>query len=158
MLYLRFLGALNSFSVDMRIVFDANTLRQSKMGSVTGVVYFDFDKQLQFPVAGWDDFVVVIANWWIAALEEIDAGPVESKLRFMDGPYWISIVSYENSKVLLRCTDDRRGTRVVYEVVVNASDVRSEVMKFARELLQVCTREGIRNTDDIEQLKRRLLN
>jgi hypothetical protein len=127
------------------------------MGSVTGVVYFDFGK-LQFPVAGWNDFVVVVANWWIAALEEVLHGPEQVKLRFMDGPYWIVVSPQENSNLLLRCADDRQETRIVHEAFVRTSDLRSEIATFAHELLQACSKENVRKTDDLEQLKKRLLN
>jgi len=53
-------------------------------------VYFDFDG-VQFPVAGWNDFVVVVTNWWLAALDWLVRDVVtEIKLCFMDGPYWIT--------------------------------------------------------------------
>lgn len=80
------------------------------------------------------------------------------KLRFMDGPYWVTVVSQEDSSLLLRCTEDRQEARILHEINVSTSDLRSEVAKFAHELLQACSKQGIRETDDLEQLKRRLLN
>ena len=78
----------------MRIIFEPNTLRQSRRrGSVTGVVYFEFSTDRQFPVAGWNDFVVVVANWWRAALEQLREGRAEVDFLFMDGPGWITAVS-----------------------------------------------------------------
>jgi hypothetical protein len=76
----------------MRIVFDPNTLHQSKMGSVTGVVYFDFDANRQFPMAGWNDVVVVVATWWIDAFRQIVGGQIGAEFLFMDGPCWITAV------------------------------------------------------------------
>jgi hypothetical protein len=141
----------------MRIVFDPNTLHQSKMGSVTGVVYFDFGAKRQFPVTGWSDFVIVVVNWWLAALDCISHGGMETELRFMDGPYWIAVVAQEGANLLLRCTEDRRDAGVVYEVVVGVGDLRRELTDLAGEVSQACARAGIESAD-LDHLRRHLLN
>jgi hypothetical protein len=79
----------------VRICFDPSTLRQGRSGSIAGVVYFKFSPEQQFPSLGWNDFVVVLASWWMVALNEVTEGAPEVKLRFMDGPYWITVVSQE---------------------------------------------------------------
>ena len=92
----------------MRIVFDAITLHQSQRGSITGVVCFDFGERRQFPEADWNDFVVVIAGWWITAMEQLGRGRAKVELRFMDGPYWITAVT-QGPNVQLQCVEDRAG-------------------------------------------------
>ena len=141
----------------MRIAFDPNTLHQSKMGSVTAVVYFDFGGKRQFPGARRSDFVIVVVNWWLAALDRISQGAVETKLRFMDGPYWIVIVVQEGASLLLRCTDDRRDAEVVYEVVVAVEDLRRELTNLASEVSQACAIAGVESIE-LDHLRRRLLN
>jgi hypothetical protein len=106
----------------VRISFDPATLHQSRSGSITGVVYFEFGPERQFPSLGWNDFVVVLASWWMVALKEVAEGAPEVKLYFMDGPYWITVVSQEGG-LLLRCTEDRRGAGVVYELRAKLGDL-----------------------------------
>ena len=130
----------------MRIIFDPNTLQQTKGGSVTGVVYFEFSSEAQFPVAGWNDFVVVVANWWRAALGQIGEGQAETDLRFMDGPYWITAVS-QGTSLLLRCIEDRRGAGLVYEVAVQFDDFKRELLTFARDVSAACKAAGIASPD-----------
>ncbi len=130
----------------MRISFDPSTLRQSWLGSITGVVYFEFNPERQFPSLGWNDFIVVLASWWIVALKEITEGASEVKLRFMDGPYWITVVSQEGG-LLLRCTEDRRGAGVVYEPRVKLSDLTGEIFTFARRVSDACKMAGISSVD-----------
>jgi hypothetical protein len=130
----------------MRIVFDPNALHQSKKGSVTGVVYFDFGANRQFPVAGWDDFVVVVANWWIAALRQIVEGQITAEFYFMDGPYRITAVSQEAS-LLLRCIEDRSDAGEVYTVAVEMRDLERELITFARAVLSACEKAAIESTD-----------
>ncbi|WP_438022576.1 hypothetical protein [Sorangium sp. So ce233] len=136
----------------MRIVFESSTLHQSKMGSVTGVVYFDFSPEQRFPVVGWNDFVVVVAGWWLAALNQITRTEGEIVLRFMDGPYWISVVPQEGSKLLLRCTEDRRGAGVVQSTTVDLGEFVREVTGFARAVSLACAAAGIESAD-LENLR-----
>jgi len=130
----------------MRILFDPNTLRQSRSGSITGVVYFEFGPERQFPSRGWNDFVVVLASWWLVAVKEITEGTSEVKLRFMDGPYWITVVSQEGA-LFLRCTEDQRGAVVVYEIKVELGNLIGEIFTFARNVSNACKTAGISSVD-----------
>jgi hypothetical protein len=140
---------------DVRIIFNPGTLHQGKKGSVTGVVYFEFSSDRQFPVAGWNDFVIVIANWWLAALQLTVQGQAETDFRFVDGPYWITVIS-QGKRLRLRCTEDRRGG-VVYEVVVEAADLKRELLTFARDVSLACKRAGIQSID-LDELRSHLPN
>ena len=138
----------------MRILFDPNTLQQSKRGSVTGDVYFEFSPDQQFPVAGWNDFVVVVANWWRAALEQISEGQAEAKFLFMDGPYWITAVS-QGTDLVLRCIEDRRGAGLVYQVVIQLDDLKRELITLARDVSVACKAAGIESAD-LDELRSHL--
>jgi len=130
----------------VRICFDPSTLHQSRLGSITGVVYFEFDPERQFPSLGWNDFVVVLGSWWIVALREITEGASEVKLRFMDGPYWITVASHEGEAVL-RCTEERRGAGVTYEAKVKLIDLTAEIFSYASKVSDACRAAGISSTD-----------
>ncbi len=131
----------------MRIVFDPSTLHQSKKGSVTGVVYFDFGEDRQFPVAGWNDFVVVIAGWWLAALDTFALTKADTVLRFMDGPFWVAVLAEEGSKVRLRCIEDRLGAGLVQEAVVDEAGLRRELTAFAQAVSHACVAAQIESVE-----------
>jgi hypothetical protein len=130
----------------LRICFDPSTLHQSRLGSITAVVYFEFDPERQFPSLGWNDFVVVIGSWWIVALREITEGASEVKLHFMDGPYWITVASHEGDAIL-RCTEDRQSAGVVYEAKVKLIDLAAEIFSYARKVSDACKEAGISSAD-----------
>jgi hypothetical protein len=130
----------------VHICIDPSTLHQSRSGSITGVVYFEFNPKQQFPRRDWNDFVVVLASWWMVALREITEGASEVKLRFMDGPYSITVVSQEGA-LLLRCTEDRRDAGVLHEVRVELNDLTGEIFSFARKVSDACKVAGISSTD-----------
>jgi len=64
----------------------------------------------------------------------------------MDGPYWITVVSQEGA-LLLRCTEDRRGAGVVYELKVKLSDLAGEIFTFARQVSDACKTAEISSAD-----------
>ncbi|MGJ4973112.1 hypothetical protein ACQR1N_32100 [Bradyrhizobium sp. HKCCYLRH1073] len=140
----------------MRIVFDPAALHQSKKGSITAVVYFEFAAGQQFPGLGWNDFVVVLAAWWVGVLHRVASGESGLQLRFMDGPYWITIIAQEN-RLLLQCIEDRRGAGVVYEFTTNIDDLTSEVLAFACRVSEACKAAAISSVD-LDRLRAMLPN
>ncbi|WP_431050329.1 hypothetical protein [Roseateles sp. L2-2] len=139
----------------MKVRFDSTTLHQSGSGAITGVVHFDFDPGSQFPVAEWNDFVVVIAAWWLTAIEEIEGGQPSARLQFMDGPYWIVMKRQNATTVTLDCIEDRRGADVACSAIVEVAVLRAEVLRFSRDLMRACTEQGMRSAD-LEHLRRGL--
>ena len=143
----------------MRIVFDESTLEQGDNASrsITGVLYFDFGG-FSFPMERWNDFVVVITAWWLEALEKLEQGADrEVVLRFMDGPYWITVTWQRGEPLLLRCTEDRREAGIVHEEYVNLPEFTAHVRRVARQVASACSRNGIESTD-VDTLRRYLPN
>ena len=133
----------------MRIVFDESTLRQGETASrsITGVVFFDFDG-IYFPGDGWNDFPVVVAVWWLDAINKLRRGfDKEVMLRFMDGPYWIAVLLGVGDTILLRCIDDHRGAGVVHEGLINLETLAAQVHRFARQVVSACIRRGLESSD-----------
>jgi hypothetical protein len=138
----------------VRLIFDPATLYQSgSRGSITAVIYYDFGDGRQFPEEDWNDFVVVILNWWIEAMEQAAAEPV--KLYFMDGPFWMTAVPEGEDSLRLSCVEDRRGAGTLFEVVVKQSDLRRELMTVARSVSSACASAGFESAD-LNELRTRL--
>src|SRR5262245_54115149 len=131
----------------VRIVFDPTTLHQSRMGSITAIVFFDLGPDKQFPGIGWNDFVVVVASWWLAAVEQVARGALRAELRFMDGPYWITILRAEGSAVRLQCYEERTTPQVVNETVVNIEDLSRELREFSSAVSLACARVHFESPD-----------
>lgn len=138
--------SLHSPLVHMKIVFDPTTLHQSKAGSITSVIYFDFGGST-FPTVGWNDFVVVIVGWWLASLTRSADLSLSLQLRFMDGPYWISVSASKGSRVLLRCVEDRPGAGVVAETEIELEELKRELYRVSREIMAACGDAGFESAD-----------
>ena len=139
----------------MRLIFDPATIHQSRRSSITGVIYYDFGAGRQFPAADWNDFVVVVLNWWIEALEQVVGGAESVNFYFMDGPYWMTAVPEGEDGLLLSCVEDRRGAGAIFEVLVNERDLRRELMAVARSVSCACESAGIESAD-LNELRTRL--
>jgi hypothetical protein len=138
-------------------MFDESTLHQSKKGSITGVVYFDFGGVL-FPDERWNDFVVVVATWWLAALDRLERDAErEVVLQFMDGPYSITLTPQDTNTILLRCIENRRSGGVLHEEHMELSQLAAQVRRLARQVASACSRNGFESSD-VDTLKRHLPN
>lgn len=140
----------------MRIVFDPGSLHQSRGGAITAVVYFDFGNGRSFPCEGWNDFVVVIANWWTQAFEQIVTQQEKLKFLFMDGPYWISVVP-QGQDLRILCVEDRRERGPPCEVVVGLHEMRRELAALVRSVSEACRKAGI-DSSDLDGLRSTLPN
>jgi hypothetical protein len=141
----------------MEIVFDATPLRQSRKGSITAIIYFDFGRT-QFPDKGWSDFVVVISTWWLEALAKLERGlEREVILYFMDGPYWLTLTRQDRHDVQIRCIEDRTGSGVVHEELISLQDFGKQLRRVAREVVSACRRNHF-NSADLKTLVKALGN
>lgn len=130
-------------------MFDESTLKQrgNASRSITGLVFFDFGGT-SFPEEGWNDFPVIVAAWWLEAIDKLKRGPRENiKFCFMDGPYWITASLGVGNAVLLRCVEDRRGAGVVHEEQVTLASLAAQVNSFAQQVVSACARRGLESSD-----------
>ena len=66
---------------------DPTTLRQTRSGSVTGLIFLKVD-DIAFPDSSWDDFPVTILAWWLRDTLSVFQKQASSvQCSFMDGPY-----------------------------------------------------------------------
>lgn len=126
------------------------------MGSITAVIYFEFEASQRFPDVGWNDFVVVILSWWIDALDQLSHGELTTHFRFMDGPFLVN-ASIQGEIVRLRCIEDRAGVGDRFETSVNLEEIRREVLSVAGRVSKACNQANI-NSADLAELRKHLPN
>ena len=131
----------------MKIVFDAQTLSLGQANLVTAVVYFDFEVGRQFPMKGWNDFVVVIAAWWLDEFHQLSSIRANAKFSFMDGPYWIEAIIQDTGTIALSCVEDRTGFGIVYEAIVTFDELKRALLDFAGKVSRACETVGLVSKD-----------
>ena len=91
-------------------------------------------------------------------MEKLERGDARDVvLRFMDGPYWITLARQDGNVTLLRCIEDRRDAGVVHEEYVDFAEVCNQVRRLARLVASSCVRRGMESSD-LDQLRRYLSN
>ena len=110
----------------------------------------------QFPMAGWNDFVVVILSWWAAAILRLlrNESGVEW-VHFMDGPYAVEVSKAHPGKLQLRMFAGPSGGREVAVGVAGVGQFIGELFTQSRRLLDECRLRGWWSLD-AEELASRL--
>lgn len=107
-------------------------------------------------MVGWNDFVVVVLGWWVAAVLRLSQNDSASeRIHFMDGPYAVEISRMPSGRFQFRMFAGPNGGR---EVAVGEAEVRqfiSELSAQSRKLLDQCRLRGWWSLD-AEVLKSRL--
>lgn len=115
-------------------------------GQVTGKIFFSFEG-IYFPEKDWDDFVVIIINWWLEqvliAKSDEDS---EIELVFMDGPYSLVVKRKDGNDASIVCLS--RNTSI-QEYIVNKADFFDEIYKAAQKLSEKCTIWNWENADTL---------
>lgn len=131
---------------------DVETLKISSRGSVTGKIFLEIG-ECEFPSHEWNDFVVVIIEWWATALRKLLKETSSQELiDFMDGPYAVEIRSALPGKFVVR---GLQGSNRNVEVAVGEVEAMSFIAQFidcAQDVLDSC-REKSFSTGDVETLQ-----
>ena len=131
-------------------VFGASETRQLGSGSVVGPSFVRLDST-EFPAPGWRDFPVVVASWWLQALEAL---PLDGRAEvdFMDGPFVVRLEA-DGPVVVVALVDAGRAVQVFY---VDRGLFRTGVLSHAAAVLACCDERGFVGVD-VELLRRSLM-
>lgn len=134
------------------------TQRSSYVSSVsseglTWIVYWQFGNTA-FPDAQWDDFVLVLANWWIDEISGLETGASRCCLCFMDGPYEIKC-RVDSEGVVCRAISDQKTRIVVTTWRTQVETLVQIVREYGRQVLQHCDQSGISGRD-VDSLRMKL--
>lgn len=84
---------------------------------------------IYYPMRNWEDFGVVIVDWWFAAVMRLALGSEREKFEFMDGPYSVSAVFHRNTG-MVELTPDVSQTSWLHssEWVIPFTDLTAELI------------------------------
>src|SRR5215475_1608870 len=129
-------------TTETHLVMELGKLRVRPQGGATAGIWLATDDS-QFPMAGWNDFAVVILRWLAAAILRLlrsDNG--REWVDFMDGPYAVEISRTPSGTLQLRMFAGWSGSR---EVAMGEADIRrfiDELSTQSRRLLDECRSRG----------------
>jgi hypothetical protein len=134
--------------------YDADTLRRSTKGSITGNLYVELGTFV-FPDRGWSDFVVVILGWWLEALSRLIDDNRVAELEFMDGPYAMRATAVDLSTCTLECLQKAGAAIVLSKASVDVAQMFRETQQVAAQLVKACDARSWRSPD-VDALKKLL--
>lgn len=131
----------------IQLIVNPCSVRQSAK-QVFAEIYFQFNHDLFFPEQGWDDFAVVILNWWIDNSISSCNG-AESMCCFMDGSYCFNIKP-ENDTFNIIFISDRKGKEeVTYSERMKQKDFLKLLLSNTNIVLREIMKKHISNEDTV---------
>jgi hypothetical protein len=103
--------------------------------------------EIWFPHECWDDFALVILDWWIQRVVGLCRGDTTSaKLDFMDGPFEIDVQLAGESSLEIRCLERKAsGSTVRATGSCSLAEFESEIVTAARNVLAGVQKAGMWN-------------
>jgi hypothetical protein len=131
---------------EIKVEFVEESASFAGHGLVTGVIFFDLGT-FQFPEREWNDAAVVIVGWWLAALGDFVTGSSsEIELRFMEGPYSLSIRRGAGDECQIQCIE-KIIVQEKFQCRGSALDLLRSTLKVATRVQRVCSRNGWQSVD-----------
>ena len=69
----------------LKIYIDLNSLKKYSSKNSHIATFFLKNKNFIYPNENWNDFVVIILNWWLNAFKRLESNLFSEKFLFMDG-------------------------------------------------------------------------
>lgn len=119
----------------------------------TGKVYFSVGDSF-FPEEKWDDFLNVILNWWLIELSDLMEQKITvAKLRFMDGPYFVTINSNRQYSICeFSMVEDRKNLEI-NSVEISIDQLLKSIKSEVNKLLRFYNSQSIFD-DEINQMEK----
>ncbi|MEC7263733.1 MAG: hypothetical protein VXW38_08325 [Bacteroidota bacterium] len=96
----------------MKISIDIGSISEKK-GKVFGNVYFH-ENSFFFPEKGWNDFLVIVLNWWCHATKKLISNEsIHEDFSFMDGPFQVRIGYFKDGFFNLTFKSNEDVLRIV---------------------------------------------
>jgi hypothetical protein len=92
-------------TAEVELIVPREALRLSADQALRGTIFFR-KGSIEFPTNDWDDFVVVLLEWWLRALMPIVRGEEASaEFLFMEGPYQVNVEAISPTMIVLQFFD-----------------------------------------------------
>jgi len=138
----------------MKIHFEPSSLHQSTSGSITGIVSVELASGCYFPCDSWNDFVIVLANWWLISVTDLGVNGRKARMQFMDGPYWMELKRNDET-VFISCVDDHLPQSRPFECECGLKEVKTQIEGFAKSVWMQSTERQM-TSDDLRSLGKQI--
>lgn len=124
------------------VVAEADSVRVRLGGPATANIWVLIDG-CEFPAHGWNDFVVVVLGWWVAALLLLLRNvSTQETVNFMDGPYAVEVSKTPTGMLQFRALEGADRSNEVAIGEAHAVPFVLGLISQSREILAECKRQG----------------
>ena len=121
----------------LSIVIEIDSVRFDLDGRATGIVFWDAGG-VRFPESNWNDSLLVVFEWWLdATLRLLRNETNAEELRFMDGPFWVSLEA-TGDELRTRFVDGRFGEDVKADFLTKEYELAWAVLSSAQRFCHYC--------------------
>lgn len=136
--------------MEFRLLCDPESLDMSRSGAIWGDVWIEAESD-PFPEFGWNDMLVAFASDVAEALVSLKQGVQCGRIRFYDGPFWITVSSSAPGTVVVTRGE---GEEEKGEAAFPADMVVRSVRSAASDLIDACRAREWQESPDVVRLAR----
>lgn len=132
---------------------DVDSLKVSQNGAITANIWLRIGAH-EFPMRNWNDFAVVITEWWASALLRLlKKNSCQELIDFMDGSYAVEVIANSSENLVFRALQGiNRDIEVAVSQEIAAMPFVHNFICQAQGLLDAC-RSRSYLTNDVEILQ-----
>lgn len=140
----------------INIFIKEETIRVSR-GSfneqIFGVLFINIDESWFFPEKNWDDFILIVLEWWSDAIINV-IQDTEAEFLFMDGSFAFKSIPIKDNNKIINLIFFHKNIEVK-NIIVNKFDFVIEVKKSINILLKNLYTIGYNKNEDCQSLEKK---
>jgi hypothetical protein len=122
------------------VAFDKDSIQRSSSGQITAKLCLRIGGQY-FPDEHWDDFAVVVLQWWLTQAVYMLSGQRDLVLRFMDGPFECRLERLDDARLSVKLYKSG-SLDGAFDEVFSIESIIAELTRAAEAVLGVCKALG----------------
>jgi hypothetical protein len=139
----------------INILIDKNSIENNN-NKITGKICFYINNNY-FPDSDWNDFLVIVLNWWIDSLVNIISNnKLYYDFMFMDGPFLVRVNLKNEKKIKLNLIKRGIKEKAIYSCESDINELAEVIFKTTKEIINFVEYKNW-ISDEINELKKSFL-
>jgi len=133
----------------LKIYIDLNSLKKYSSKN-SHIATFFLNKNFIYSNENWNDFVVIILNWWLDAFKRLESNLSSEEFLFMDGSYRFETLKENN--IYIAIFYDELDNQIFKIYNFDYKSFCEEIKKAAQSLIEYIYQSNLINNRDLVEL------